>query len=173
MRILVIAAVAFVVCVVAAGSGMVLIHAPALVPGSETAQIEGKDLYGNELSLSEYQGKVVLVVFWTTNCESFQEFQTYLKDLQAKYEKRGFAIVGVNGDNSRAHAKAVAEQREFDYHSFYDGPKGPIARTWNVRDYPAFYVIDSRGEIVQQYDDFLLDFEIEQDIAKLLRAAGR
>jgi glutathione peroxidase-family protein len=173
MRILVIAAVAFIVCVVGAGSGVVLFHAPGFVPHSETAEIEGTDLYGSELTLSEFRHKVVLLVFWTSNCEKLQEFQGYLKELQTKFGKRGFAVVGVNGDSSRSFAKSVAEQKDFDYHSFFDGPKGLIARTWHIRDYPAFYLIDDRGEVVQHYDDFLLDFEIEQDIAKLLRAARR
>src|SRR5271163_2044277 len=100
MRLTCIAVIALIVCTIGAGAGVVLFEAADFVHFPDACKIDGIDLYGNELTLTEYRGRVVLLVFWTSKCENLQEFQPYLKELQAKFGKRGFALAGVNGDSS-------------------------------------------------------------------------
>ena len=64
--------------------------------------------------------------------------------------------VSFAGDGSRPAANAAALRYRYDFHSFYDGPQGPIARQWAVFEYPTFYLIDHHGCIEERYDDFLI-----------------
>jgi len=170
---------ALFVCVIFAGSGALLFQASEMGAIGDAGfaslgvggDIDGEDLYGNELKLSEYRGKVVLLFFWSSGNELARLQQTHVKRLQQKFNGQPFVVVGVNGDASRSQAQAVAEKNDYDYHSWYDGPRGPISQKWLVFDGPTFYLISHKGEVMERYDNLFFDFAVEQDIARLLRAA--
>jgi thiol-disulfide isomerase/thioredoxin len=54
-----------------------------------------KDLAGNDVALSEYKGKVVLVNFWATWCEPCRIEIPWLIEMQQKYGPKGFVILGI------------------------------------------------------------------------------
>ncbi len=57
-------------------------------------------LTGNQLALSAYRGKVVLLDFWATWCDPCRDEIPHFIDLQSKYENRGLQIIGVSMDDS-------------------------------------------------------------------------
>ncbi|HTQ85532.1 MAG TPA: TlpA disulfide reductase family protein [Candidatus Solibacter sp.] len=58
-----------------------------------------KDMSGKEVSLKDYAGKVVLVNFWATWCDPCREEIPWLIDLRAKYNDKGFEVLGVSMDD--------------------------------------------------------------------------
>jgi thiol-disulfide isomerase/thioredoxin len=76
-------------------------------------QLTLKDLNGNDVRLSDYQGKVVLVNFWATWCEPCRVEIPWLIELQHKYADRGFVILGIalDDDGKRVVAPFVARER--------------------------------------------------------------
>ena len=58
-----------------------------------------KDLHGNDVSLADYRGKVVLVNFWATWCEPCRIEIPWLIEFQKKYGPRGFTVLGVAMDD--------------------------------------------------------------------------
>jgi hypothetical protein len=70
---------------------------------------------------------------------------------------RPFVLLGVNGDEDRAKARAVAAKEGINWRSFWDGgPSGAIAQKWNVTRWPTIYVVDAGGTI---RDDGIIYFE--------------
>ena len=61
----------------------------------------------------------------------------------------GFAIVGVNSDESLETAQKAARDNTLNWPSFFDGgsTSGPIATAWAVRGWPTVYVLDADGVI--------------------------
>ena len=53
---------------------------------------KAKDYKGNEVSLSEYKGKVLLIVNTATKC-GFTPQYTELEELYGKYKEQGFVIL--------------------------------------------------------------------------------
>jgi thiol-disulfide isomerase/thioredoxin len=171
MRDVVVFLIAGLLCVVGAVTGSVFFMAADFVNKVDVREIQGKDLEGHDLKLSDYRGKVVLVVFWTSSDPDGRGVQDLLKRLQAKFDRHPFRVVGVNGDESRGLAQTAAGRHA--YRSFFDGPDQTIARSWYVTEYPTFFLIDHEGREEQRYNFFLIEEEVETDIIQLLREVPR
>ena len=62
--------------------------------------------------------------------------------------EQGFAIVGVNSDESLERAQRAVKENKLNWENFFDGgTKGPIATAWGVRGWPRLYVLDRTGVI--------------------------
>lgn len=107
------------------------------------------------LSLQGLRGKVVLVDFWTYDCINCQHVLPYVKDWHRKYKDQGLVVVGVHtpeyGFERNLNNLKGAVQR--------NGIAFPVAQdnryaTWNAYDnrfWPAFYLVDKRGEVVYSH----------------------
>ena len=142
----------------AKASGMVT----ALSVGKTAPDIVGKDLDGVEFKLSDYRGKVVVMMFsaeWCGICRTVYPYEKLMLDL---YKNWPFAILGVETGSTPAAMKQVKTEAGLSYRSWWDndgsGTKGPIATAWNVGGYPTIYVIDRQGVIRfvdVRYEDLL------------------
>jgi len=107
------------------------------------------------LSMQGLRGKVVLVDFWTYDCINCQHVLPYVKDWHRKYKDQGLVVVGVHtpeyGFERNLNNLKSAVQR--------GGIAFPVAQdnryaTWNAYDnrfWPAFYLVDKRGEVVYSH----------------------
>jgi thiol-disulfide isomerase/thioredoxin len=122
-----------------------------LSPGKIAPEIEGTDLGGAKLKLSDYRGRVVLLVFWASWCGPCMAEVPHERSLLLdRYKGRPFAVVGVNGNEDPAAARRAAADKRIVWRSFSNGPDGaygPINSAWNVRFLPTVYVIDDLGTI--------------------------
>ena len=116
--------------------------------GKAALEIEGKDLTEDEFKLSDYRGKVVLVLFWGNWSTNSTKMYTQLRSLAKKLDGKPFAIIGVNTDRSRIQILKTAKLLQLDWRNFWDFRKhGPISTAWKVEQYPAVYVLDDKGII--------------------------
>jgi peroxiredoxin len=123
--------------------------------GKTAPEIEGEDIAGKRMKLSDFRGKVTLVVFWTTSCGACMvdvpKHQTLLKRLEGK----PFAIVGIDSnEEDREAVKKVCTEKGITWRSFWDAdlikgrvPMGRIASRWNLDAWPTLYLLDSEGVI--------------------------
>jgi peroxiredoxin len=139
-----------------------------LIPGKAAPDIIGEDVDGKPLKLSDFRGKVVVLVFcghWCGPCRGLYPLERALVE---KHQGRPFTIVGVNSDSDREKVKAVAAAEKLTWPVFWDAgsPNGPIQRQWNIWGYPTLYLIDHQGVIVRQIslspaDDALIESNIK------------
>jgi thiol-disulfide isomerase/thioredoxin len=119
-----------------------------LLPGKLAPEIVGKDIDGKPMKLSDYRGRVVLLVFcghWCGPCRALYPLE---RSLVEKFQGKPFSIVGVNSDSNRDDFKKVQLKEKLTWRWFHDGVNGPIARGWNVTGWPTLYLVDHRGTIV-------------------------
>jgi thiol-disulfide isomerase/thioredoxin len=76
--------------------------------GKSAVQFVKKDKNGNEINLSNYKGKIVLLDFWGSWCGPCRGSHPHLKELYAKYKSKGFEIIAI----AQETAKTPEEQRE-------------------------------------------------------------
>lgn len=147
--------------------------------GAPAPEIEGVDLHGRPLKLSEYRGKVVLLDFWASWCPPCVAAIPHQKAMLARFAGRPFAIVGVSGDVEREDGLAAEERHGATWRSFWaywpgeDGQAPPLKDTWYVRFWPTYYVLDQAGVIRYKgsWDDDLA--KIEEVVAGLLASPPR
>ena len=123
-----------------------------LTVGKLAPEVAGRDLDGKPFKLSDYRGKVVLLVFsaeWCAICHAQAPYERFLLD---KYAKWPFAVLGVQTGSSRETARAAQLTSPVSHRAWWDESTagkagGPIAATWNVVGWPASYLIDADGVI--------------------------
>jgi thiol-disulfide isomerase/thioredoxin len=124
---------------------------PNLMVGKTAPEIMGEDLSGISIKLSDYRGKVVLVVFWGSWCGPCMREVPHERDLLKKYRDKPFAIFAVNSDEDRQTARNVRSDEEMTWPSLWDGggTDGPAQTAYNVSLWPTIYLLDDRGAIRQ------------------------
>ena len=61
-----------------------------------------EDLNGNQIALSSFYGKTVLLSFWATWCPPCREEMDSMQQLYDKFKTSGFEIIAVNLQESKS-----------------------------------------------------------------------
>ncbi len=73
------------------------------------------NLSGQQVALSSYKGKVVLLDFWATWCEPCQQEIPEFVNLQHKYQEDGLQIIGVSMDDGPAPVRDFSRRFKMNY----------------------------------------------------------
>jgi thiol-disulfide isomerase/thioredoxin len=136
-----------------------------------------KDLNGNDVSLSDFKGKLVLVNFWATWCEPCRMEIPWLIEMQRKYADKGFVILGIALDEEGKSAVApwVAKER-FDV----NGQKAPMdyrilignddaaEKFGGLFGYPTSVLISKDGKQIQRITGIISPDEMTKTIESQL-----
>ncbi len=105
---------------------------------------------GGSVSLSELQGKVVLVDFWASWCPPCIEEAPALNEIYEEYRDRGVEFVGVCiWDTTK-----TCEQFLGDYAVAYPtgrDAEGAILVDYGVKGIPEKFFIDAQGRVVRKF----------------------
>lgn len=104
---------------------------------------------GETVTLSAFDGQVVLLNFWATWCAPCVREMPSLDRLQAALGPEGLAVVAVSED--RAGLKAVEPffmETGLEHLEIYLDPKGKFWREFGVRGLPTTYLIDRQGRLI-------------------------
>ncbi len=120
-----------------------------LVAGKPAPAIDGTGMDGKPLKLSDYRGKVVMLVFWGTWCGPCMQEVPHERELAERFKGRPFTVLGVDCDSDKAAALKVMKEQGITWPNWNDGDpgEGPIAQTYHVRGYPTVILIDAKGVI--------------------------
>ncbi len=117
-----------------------------LTVGRQADDIEGTDADGNEFTLADMRGKVVMLDFWVDWCPYCREMYPTENKLVDRLPEEAFALIGVNADE-RPTLEDLSNRKVVTWRNFHDGPKGPITKRWQVEGFPTVYIIDDKGVI--------------------------
>jgi thiol-disulfide isomerase/thioredoxin len=95
-----------------------------LAPGKPAPEIDGVGSDGKPLKLSDYRGKVVVLVFWGSWCGPCMREIPHERALAERLKDRSFAPLGVNCDDDRSTALKAMEMEHTQWPNWYDGAPG-------------------------------------------------
>ncbi|HVS53940.1 MAG TPA: TlpA disulfide reductase family protein [Opitutaceae bacterium] len=145
------------------------VTAAQLVPLGPAPAWKLKDVNGNVVTSDQFKDKVVVLDFWATWCGPCRMEIPGYTDLQRKYGKDGFVVVGVSVDD----ADTVPAVKEFIAKNGMNYPvvmADPtiLAAYGNVEFFPTTFLIDRAGQIRDRKIGVEPTADYEQKVAALL-----
>ncbi len=112
-----------------------------------------KSFDGQEITLSQLKGKVVLLDFWATWCGPCKESIPHLIHLYKNYRESGFEVVGMNIDKGDGEVvRRFVRSMDIPY-PVVMVPED-VVRTYQVTGIPATFLIDKQGKIREKVVGF-------------------
>jgi peroxiredoxin len=108
-------------------------------------------LSGEEINLSDQQGKVILVNFWATWCAPCRKEIPDLIDLQSEMESEGLLVVGIAVDEEgKSVVQPFVEKQDVNYPIVIDTTRTIESHFEAMYGLPTTYVINPEGQIVRR-----------------------
>lgn len=102
---------------------------------------------GKSISLSDYQGKPVILHFWATWCPYCKKIQPKLVELEKKYQSSGIKIVSISfNEDDGATPQDEIKNRGYDFITAVKGEL--VASQYGVRGTPTTFFINRQGKAV-------------------------
>ena len=79
------------------------------------------DSEGQSLSLEDYQGKVVLIDFSLAGACPAASKCPHVVELYQQHKEDGFAVIGINFDNTREEYDAYRKEAGITWQNYFDG----------------------------------------------------
>lgn len=138
-------------------------------PTPAKLQFTLKDMYGRDVKLSDYRGKVVLLNFWATWCgPCLAEIPSFV-DLQAKYKKQGLEILGVSVSDTREQLPPFAKEYKINYPLLVGQDHDDLMEAYGaVAAIPVSVLIGRNGVICDRHMGLVDVEEVEREIKALL-----
>ena len=127
-------------------------EAPAEAAPRETvpaADFTVKDFDGNDVKLSDYFGKPIVLNFWAYWCGPCQ---SEMPEFNTRYEELGGDVVFlmVHADPDTTQGKSYIVANSFDFPVVYD-EKGQAAAAYGITAFPTTFFIDAQGNVQAYY----------------------
>ena len=163
--------VAFPAIVVAAalflmvGFGLALMQANISPPDTGPAPDFSLTTFtGQPFHLADQRGKVTLVNFWASWCDTCPGEAPLLNSLWDDYQSRGVVLIGVTHLDNPGDSQSFMKQYQMNY------PDAPdignhASDAYHIKQVPETYLIDQQGQIV-----YAIHGPLDNNSAQTLRA---
>jgi peroxiredoxin len=133
-----------------------------MVPlGTPAASFSLPNIDGRSVSLSDFAGEPLLVVFICNHCPFVKHIRTGLAAFAYEYSRKGLSIVGINAndaenypDDSPEMMKKEAAEAGYVFPYLFDESQG-VAKAYAAACTPDFFLYDRQHRLVYrgQFDD--------------------
>jgi len=121
-------------------------------------------LTGEMVSLSDFNGKPVLINFWATWCPPCVQEMPLLQEISDDYAGE-LVVLPVNGGDSMEQIRAFAEAYEYNL-MFLADPENALSLEYSVRGFPTSFFIDVDGLVQGTYvgmmDENIISYYLEK-----------
>ncbi len=128
------------------------------------------DRNGQQVSLSEFKGQVVLINFWATWCGPCRKEMPLLEQLYQRYQPLGLTLLGINVEEDNGDAEAFLRETPVSFPVLFD-PENRVSQLYEISAMPSTVLVDRQGRLRFLHHGFQPGYEnIYQDqIRQLVR----
>ncbi len=108
-----------------------------------------KDYEGNSISLSKFEGKIIIMNFWATWNDLCLEKLSEIKELYRKLKGPDVQFIGISRDDDIDNLKGVVLQKNIKWPQIFEGMryKGMMSKLYDVNKIPIIFVLDQQGRV--------------------------
>ncbi len=115
--------------------------------GDQAPDFKGTDLNGQPVSLAGYQGKPVILRFWSTDCKFCRADTPIFNQYFEKYKEAGLRVVYVNRNSEEATVRQFVADLEIGFPVLID-KDGTISKRYNIKVEPQTIVLSPDHRIL-------------------------
>jgi cytochrome c biogenesis protein CcmG/thiol:disulfide interchange protein DsbE len=104
---------------------------------------------GQQVSTSNFGGKLLVLNFWATWCPPCIEEIPSLNEFQRRFAGSGVVVLGVSVDKDEKAYRAFLSKAGLSFLTTRD-PEHKISAEYGTFLYPETYLIDAKGKVVQK-----------------------
>lgn len=117
-----------------------------------------KNTEGEEVSLSDFSGKIVLIEWFTTWCtkcrEAFPEIKPYFNKINKEYAEKDVVVMAINLDKKKPEKiAAFAKKKGMEYMLLLDA-EGVTGKSYSLKTLPLILIIGKDGVIVKKFQGY-------------------
>lgn len=107
-----------------------------------------------EVQLSDYKGKGVMLNFWATFCKPCEAEMPYMEELYPTYKEQGIEIIAVSLDSTKLVIDRFIDKYDLTFPIPYD-KRGQVSDLYKIGPIPTTYFINPEGVIVEKIEGAL------------------
>lgn len=139
-----------------------------ITQGKQAPDFTLKNIDGEDVSLSDYKGKVVVVNFFGVWCSwCIKEMPGFVKVFD-EYKDKGVELLVVDNGDDRETVLSYLNENNFDIKPVLD-EKGEVVNTYKINGYPSSFILDEKGIIKYVHKGFM----DENQLRTYLKAMGK
>jgi len=113
----------------------------------ESPKITLSDVDGEEHSLADYQGQIVLVNLWATWCPPCKAEMPTLKTYYEAYKDYGFVTIAINDGDPTDSVVGFVDEYKLTFPVWLDSTYEATERAFKTLSLPSSFVIDREGQV--------------------------
>jgi thiol-disulfide isomerase/thioredoxin len=127
-----------------------------------------KDLSGQEVALSSFRGRKVMLNFWATWCGPCRYEIPFMVKLYGEMQGQDFEVLAVNLREDAAKVSAFVKENEMAFPVLLD-PAAKVGGAYFVRGIPTSVFIDEQGIITAVHVGALTDELLREYVSALMQ----
>ncbi len=116
-------------------------------PPLEAIDFTLENLQGSQVSLADFEGKVIFLNFWATWCPPCRIEMPDMEKLWQKFKDEDFVILAVDLRERKDKVSSFVKENGYTFPVLLDSG-GEVANTYGITAIPTTYLLDPRGRIV-------------------------
>lgn len=145
----------------------------SLKPGSQAPDFNAEGLDGKIFNLSQLQGKVVVLTFWSTKCGICHSEIPKLNEVAKRYKDSNVVFLALTMEN-QGKIESYLKKNPFVFNILPNSfgvvlKYADMDRSGNINiGFPAYFLINQRGQIALRSDGWDKTARIDSQISQLL-----
>lgn len=125
-------------------ASMGIIKLAGITPPASSDPIDMEEI---PVKLSEFEGKIVFVNFWTTWCPDCVDEMPDIEKLHKKMNHNDFIILGIDLKESPKKVKKFVKKHNLTFKIVLD-KKGDMGRAFGIRSIPTTFILNRKGGLI-------------------------
>ena len=118
--------------------------------GDNYVDFSMKNANDQNINLSDFKGKIVLLQFWSTSCGGCRSEYPFLRKAYDTYKDKGFEIVGISNDRNRDYWLKAIKDEKLNWTNLWElnTDESDAALIYSISYMPTNFLIDQNGTII-------------------------